>query len=115
VPFSLAFKLTSDAHDLLTETHVQHIKKTRFSFNIQYIAGSTTPKVERDQRMNDLGPKRQALLTMNDAHAQVITSNSQRGNENKIVDLISAQSDAQIAALLTAFCALHGVVVTAVD
>ena len=89
--------------------------KTNFSFDIQYPAGSQSTEAQRDELMDSLAPVLQALLAAQDKAATVTVSDSHRGDGNKLVELTTTLGDAEIANILKAFSARHGVVVTAFD
>ncbi len=89
--------------------------KTNFSFDIQYAATSHSTQAERDAVMASLGPTLQALLREQDQAATVVVSDSHKGSDNKLVELTTTLGDAQIAQILKAFSARHGVLVTTFD
>lgn len=89
--------------------------KTNFSFDIQYAATSHSTQAERDAVMTSLGPTLQALLREQDQAATVVVSDSHKGSDNKLVELTTTLGDAQIAQILKAFSARHGVLVTTFD
>lgn len=89
--------------------------KTNFSFDVQYPVHSGGTQAQRDSVMNSLGSLLQAQLRLHDPAASVAASDSHRGSDNKLVELTTTLSDAQIAEVLKAFSAQHGVVVTALE
>jgi hypothetical protein len=89
--------------------------KTNFSFEVQYLAQSDSAQAERDALMGDLGPRLQKLLATGDSAASVQVSDSHKGGNHKIVELTTTLQDAQIAAVLKAFSAQHGVRVHALE
>jgi hypothetical protein len=89
--------------------------KTNFSFEVQYLAKSDSTQAERDEVMAGLGPRLQQLLAAGDSAATVAVSDSHKGSGNKIVELTTTLKDPQIAAILKAFSAQHGVRVTALE
>ena len=89
--------------------------KTNFSFKVQYTAGSGIGKAERDEVMGSLQATLLQLLAAQDAQAEVRVSNSQRGDDNKLVELTTTLQDAQLANILQAFSGQHGVSVTAFE
>lgn len=89
--------------------------KTNFSFDVQYPVHSGGTQAQRDSVMNSLDSLLQAQLRLHDPAASVAASDSHRGSDNKLVELTTTLSDAQIAEVLKAFSAQHGVVVTALE
>ena len=90
-------------------------QKTNFSFEVLYPAQSDTPQAQRDEVMSSLGTALQALLAADDSAATVVVSDSHKGSDNKIVELVTTLQDPQIAAILKAFSDQHGVTVTALE
>jgi hypothetical protein len=89
--------------------------KTNFSFKVQYTADSSTGKAKRDEVMDSLQATLQQLLAVQDAEAEVLVSNSQRGDGNKLVELTTTLQDAQLAHILKEFSGKNGVSVTAFE
>jgi hypothetical protein len=89
--------------------------KTNFSFEVQYLAKSDSTQAERDEVMTGLGPRLQQLLAAGDSAATVAVSDSHKGSGHKIVELTTTLQDPQIAVILKAFSAQHGVRVTALE
>ena len=89
--------------------------KTNFSFEVQYAAHSDSTQPERNALMSSLGTTLQQLLAVKDSEAQVAVSDSHKGSGHKIVELTTTLQDAQIAEILQAFSAQHGVTVSAVE
>ena len=89
--------------------------KTNFSFEVQYPAHSDSTQPERNALMGSLDTTLQHLLATQDSEAQVAVSDSHKGSGNKIVELTTTLQDAQIAEILQAFSAEHGVTVSAVE
>lgn len=89
--------------------------KTNFSFEVQYAEHSDSTQPERDALMNSLDTTLQQLLATKDSAAQVRVSDSHKGSGNKIVELTTTLQDAQIAEILQAFSAEHGVTVSAME
>lgn len=89
--------------------------KTNFSFDIQYAATLHSTQAQRDAVMDALGPTLQTLLTEHDKAATVTVSDSHKGEGNKLVELSTTLDDARIAAILQAFSAHHGVLVSAFE
>ena len=89
--------------------------RTNFSFEVQFLAQSCVGKKQRDEVMADLGPSLQKLLAAGDAAATVSVSDSHKGSDNRIVELVTTLQDAQIARVLQTFSEQHGVSVTALE
>lgn len=89
--------------------------KTNFSYDVQYPAQSDTTQAQRDAVMDSLGPTLQALLAVQDKAATVVVSDSHRGNGNKLVELTTTLGDTQVAEILQAFSAQHGVLVAPLE
>ncbi len=89
--------------------------KTNFSFDVQYPVHSGGTQAQRDTVMNSLESLLQKQLNLHDPAASVAVSDSHRGSNNKLVELTTTLSDAQIAEVLKAFSTQHGVVVTALE
>lgn len=89
--------------------------KTNFSFEVQYAADSGSTQPERDALMGSLDTTLQHLLAAKDSEAQVAVSDSHKGSGHKIVELTTTLQDAQIAEILQAFSAQHGVAVSAIE
>jgi hypothetical protein len=89
--------------------------KTNFSFELYYAAQATAAPVQRDEVMRTLGPSLQALLAAGDSTATVAVSDSHKGRDNKIVELVTTLQDAQIAEILKGFCDARGLTVDAVE
>ena len=89
--------------------------KTNFSFEVQYPAGSDRSQAQRDELMDSLQTTLQQLLAAQDAEAEVLVSDSQRGSGNKLAELTTTLADAQLAAILKAFSEQHGVSVRAFE
>lgn len=89
--------------------------KTHFSFEFQYTDASQATQAERDKVMDSLGPTLQALFATGDAAATVEESDSHKGSNNKIVELVTTLEDAQIAEILKRFCEQHAVTFSALE
>ena len=89
--------------------------KTNFSFDVQYTAESSSNKAQRDEVMGSLQTTLQQLLAAQDPKAEVMVSDSQRGDGNKLVELTSTLQDAQLANILKTFSEENGVSVTAFE
>ena len=89
--------------------------KTNFSFDVKYLADSSSSKVQRDEVMGSLQALFAQLLAAQDPEADVLVSDSHRGSSNKLVELTTTLGDAQLAVILKAFSEQHGVSVTAFE
>jgi hypothetical protein len=89
--------------------------KTNFSFELYYAESSTSKQAQRDQVMRTLGPSLLALFTAGDNTAKVMVSDSHKGSNNQIVELVTTMQDAQVAEILKSFCEANGVMVTALE
>jgi hypothetical protein len=104
--------------------------KTRYSFEFQYNAGlanstgsagsassvnSYKAQAQRDVVMRTLGPVLQQRLAANDANVRVLVSDSHKGANHKLVELVTTLEDAQIAPILKAFAEQYGVEVNAFE
>ncbi len=89
--------------------------KTNFSFEVQFLAQSDSTQAARNAVMDDLGPLLQTQLAAGDGAASVAVSDSHKGPGHKIVELTTTLQDAQLAAILKAFSAQHGVRVQALE
>lgn len=89
--------------------------KTNFSFEVQYIEGTSARKDERDGLMASLGPSLQKLFAVGDPSATVTVSDSHKGSGNKIVELVTTLQDGEIASILQAFSGQHSVTVSALE
>jgi hypothetical protein len=79
----------------------------------QPAAGGTPDR--RDDVMKRLQALLQAQFEPLDASATVQVSESHRGANNKLVELVTTLQDEQIASALTCFCEAHGVTITALE
>lgn len=91
------------------------IPRTHFSFEINRSALSDSGLDQQDESMASLGPALQKLLSAQDSQARVAMSDSHKGSGSKIAELTTSLQDTQIADILKAFSAQHGVNVTALE
>jgi hypothetical protein len=97
--------------------------KTNFSFDVQYTAateaGAHPSAGGSPAQRDDVMQKLQALLKAEfeplDAAATVQVSDSHRGANNKLVELVTTLQDDQIATVLKRFSDGHGVTITALE
>lgn len=91
------------------------IPRTHFSFEINASACTDLGQGQQGETMASLEPALQKLLTAQDSQASVAISDSHKGAGSKIAELTTSLQDAQIADILKAFSAQHGVTVTALE
>ena len=89
--------------------------KTNFSFDLYYAESSDRTLAQRDQVMRTLEPSLSALFTAGDSAAKVVVSDSHKGSDNKLLELVTTLQDTQIAEILKGFCDGSGVTVTALE
>ena len=89
--------------------------KTNYSFAVQYGANPGTAQEQRDEVMGALGPLLQQGLRAEDSNASVLVSDSHKGADHKLVELVTTLQDAQIARILKAFTEQYGVSVSAFE
>lgn len=98
--------------------------KTNFSFEVQYAAPTETGAGQpaaggTPAQCDDVMQRLQGLLKAQfeplDAFATVQVSESHRGANNKIAELVTTLQDGQIASTLKTFCEAHGVMITALE
>ena len=90
-------------------------QKTNFSFEVKYLADSDRSQAQQGEVIASLQTTLQQLISAQDAKAEVLVSDSQKGSGNKLVELTTALGDAQLALILKAFSEQHGVSVTAFE
>lgn len=92
--------------------------KTRFSFEVQYPAPTEAagkPAAPHDTVMDTLESSLKTLLQAQDKAATVTVSDSHKGNDNKLVELVSTLQDEQLEKLLADFSAQHGLTINALE
>ena len=89
--------------------------KTNFSYEVQYPAGTASTEAQRDNVIASLGPALQSLLNAQDSAATVSVSESHKGSDHKLVELVTTLQDAQVSQVLETFSGQHGVTVTALE
>lgn len=89
--------------------------KTNFSFELYFAGTSTSTQAERDEVMRSLEPSLSALFTASDSKAAVTVSDSHKGSNNKLVEVVTTLQDTQIAEALKGFCDANGVTITALE
>lgn len=91
------------------------MRKTNFSYELQYAALSVNLQGKPDEVMSRLESALKSLMNSIDPDAVVEVQNSHKGNANKILEVVSAASDQQVEDVLRAFCAQNGVTITALE
>lgn len=89
--------------------------KTNFSFELFYAERTAITTEQRNEVMRKLEPSLNTAFKANDDAAVVAVSDSQKGSYNKIVELMTTQTDAQIEETLKQFCQQTGLTVTALE
>jgi hypothetical protein len=89
--------------------------KTNFSFELYYTDSSTSTQAQRDEVMHTLEPALNALFTASDSTATVTVSDSHKGGDNKLVELVTTLQDAKIAEVFKGFCDAHGITMAALE
>ncbi|RYX96803.1 MAG: hypothetical protein EOO28_05910 [Comamonadaceae bacterium] len=90
--------------------------KTTFTFEIQYPASPDTAPVPAPvQDIEALAPKLLEQLKAQDASATVTVGNSHKGQNSRIVDIVTKLPDEALAKILEKFTADEGVTANAVD
>ena len=89
--------------------------KTNFSFELYYTDQSASSESQRGGVMRDLGPSLQNLLTVTDSAAKVTVSDSQKGDANKLIEVITKQPEADMYAVIKKFCDANGVTIAVLE
>lgn len=92
--------------------------KTRFSFEVQYpvpTEGTGKPAAPRDTIMGTLESSLKTLLQAQDQTATVTVSDSHKGDNNKLVELVTTLQDEQLEKLLGDFSGQHGLSINALE
>ncbi|RZJ02180.1 MAG: hypothetical protein EOO54_26780 [Haliea sp.] len=89
--------------------------KTNFTFEIQYPALPDGSASMPTQDIDALAPLLQALLAEQDSAASVTMSDTHRGANNRIVELVTAVQDDALGKLLEGFSAQYGVNIKAIE
>lgn len=89
--------------------------KTNFSFELFYAERTAITTEQRNEVMRKLEPSLNTAFKANDSEAVVTVNDSQKGSYNKIVELMTTQTDAQIEETLKQFCQQTGLTVTALE
>ena len=89
--------------------------KTNFSFELFYAERTAITTEQRNEVMRKLEASLNTAFKANDEAAVVTVADSQKGSYNKIVELMTAQTDAQVEETLKQFCQQTGLTVTALE
>ena len=89
--------------------------KTNFSFELFYAERTAITTEQRNEVMRKLEPSLNTAFKANDDAAVVTVSDSQKGSYNKIIELVTTQTDAQIEETLKQFCQQTGLTVAALE
>jgi len=89
--------------------------KTNFSFKLFYAERTAITTEQRNEVMRKLEPSLSTAFKANDDVAVVTVSDSQKGGYNKIIELVTTQTDAQIEETLKQFCQQTGLTVAALE
>lgn len=88
---------------------------TNFSFELYYSATSVADAAQRDAVMQQLGSSLQALLSAQDNSAKVTVSDSHKGSDNKIVELVTTLPDPSVVKIVKGFCDASGLTMDVVE
>ena len=89
--------------------------KTNFSFELFYAERTAVTTEQRNEVMRKLEPSLNTAFKVNDDAAVATVSDSQKGSYNKIIELVTTQTDAQIEETLKQFCQQTGLTVAALE
>ena len=89
--------------------------KTNFSFELFYAERTAVTTEQRNEVMRKLEPSLNTAFKANDDAADATVSDSQKGSYNKIIELVTTQTDAQIEETLKQFCQQTGLTVAALE
>jgi len=89
--------------------------KTNFSFELFYQERTAITTEQRNEAMRKLEPSLNTAFKTKDSAATVAVSDSHKGSYNKIVELVTTLTDAQIDETLKQFCQQTGLTVTALE
>ena len=89
--------------------------KTNFSFELFYEERTAITTEQRNEVMRKLDASLNTAFKVNDDAAVVTVNDSHKGSYNKIVELVTTQTDAQIKEALKQFCQQTGLTVTALE
>ncbi|MDO9404140.1 MAG: hypothetical protein Q7T87_08925 [Polaromonas sp.] len=89
--------------------------KTNFTFEIQYPALPDGSASMPTQDIDALGPLLQKLLAAQDSSADVTMSDTHRGPNNRILELVTTLKDEALGKLLEGFATEYGVSIKAME
>jgi hypothetical protein len=89
--------------------------KTNFSYELFFAERSAITTDQRNEVMRKLELSLNNAFKAQDSAAIVTVSDSHKGSYNKLIELVTALTDAQIEATLTQFCTQTGLTVTALE
>ena len=89
--------------------------KTNFSFELYFTNASQKPADERAAVMRDLGTLLEQALLPRDAQARVTVTDSHKGSDNKIAELTTTLTDAELGGVLQPFCQAQGLTLDALE
>jgi hypothetical protein len=89
--------------------------KTNFSFELFYPDRSATTTEQRNEVMRKLEVSLNNAFKNQDSAAVVTVSDSHKGSYNKLVELVTTLTDAQIDETLKQFCQQTGLTITALE
>lgn len=89
--------------------------KTNFSFALFYEERTAITTERRNEVMRKLELSLNTAFKANDVAAVATVSDSQKGSYNKIIELVTSQTDAQIEETLKQFCQQTGLTLTALE
>ena len=89
--------------------------KTNFSFELFYPERSATTTEQRNEVMRKLDVSLNNAFKTRDSEAVVTVSDSHKGSYNKLIELVTTLTDAQIDETLKQFCTQTGLTVTALE
>ena len=89
--------------------------KTNFSFELFYPERSATTTEQRNEVMRKLEPSLNNAFKTQDGAAIVTVSDGHKGSYNRLIELTTILTDAQIEETLKQFCTQTGLTVTALE
>ena len=89
--------------------------KTNFSFELFYEERTAITIEQQNEVMRKLELDLNSAFKAGDDAAEVTVSDSHKGSYNKIVELVTTQTDAQIEEALKQFCQQTGLTVAALE
>lgn len=89
--------------------------KTNFSFELFYPERSAITTEQRNEVMRKLELSLDNAFKTQDVAAVVTVSDSHKGSYNKLIELVTTLTDAQIEETLKQFCTQTGLTVTTLE